>query len=90
MDRDTGLLLVYGLLYLPLIGWAYGRRRRWLGAAGWAVLMGGLLLAFGGAGDWFAWAGLLWAFCAAAGGLLIVMDVVESRRGPTAPPSPLP
>jgi hypothetical protein len=73
------LVAVYVLVYLPMIGWAYGRQRRWLGLAGWAVLMAGLLLAFGGAGDWLAWGGLLWAYLAAAGGLLVIIDLAEVR-----------
>ena len=47
---------------------------------GWDLFVLGLLLAFGGAGDAFAWAGLLWSALAAAGLLLIVMDVFELRR----------
>ncbi|HUG15106.1 MAG TPA: hypothetical protein VMM78_08805 [Thermomicrobiales bacterium] len=74
------LAIMYVGLCLPLIGYAYGRQRRWLGAAGWALLMGGLLLAFGGGGDLFAWAGLLWSSLAAFGGLMVVMDVAEARR----------
>ena len=64
--------------YLVLLVVLYGRRRRWIALAGWALLMGGLLLAFGGAGDWFAWAGLFWSFVAGAGLLLITSDVVET------------
>lgn len=73
------LLAVYALLYLPLTGYLYGRQRRWLGMLGWDLLVLGLLLAFGGAGDAFAWAGLLWTAVAAAGLLLIVSDVVAMR-----------
>jgi hypothetical protein len=63
-----------------LIAYAYGRQRRWLGAGGWALLMGGMLLAIAGGGGLFPWAGLLWATVAAFGGLMIVMDVVEARK----------
>jgi hypothetical protein len=81
LDGSTALAALYLLVYLPLIGWAYGRQRRWHGLAGWALLVGGLLLAFGGAGDAFAWAGLLWSFLAAFGALLIAMDLYAARRG---------
>lgn len=80
MDDLTILLAVYALLYLPLTGYLYGRQHRWFGMLGWDLLVLGLLLAFGGAGDAFAWAGLLWSAVAAAGALLIVTDVVELRR----------
>jgi hypothetical protein len=81
VDQLTILLAVYALLYLPLTGYLYGRQRRWLGMFGWDLLVLGLLLAFGGGGDAFAWAGLLWATVAAAGLLMITADVVETRRG---------
>lgn len=80
VDDLTILLAAYALFYLPLTGYLYGRNRRWLGMAGWDLFILGLLLAFGGAGDAFAWAGLLWSTVAAAGLLLIVTDVVEMRR----------
>jgi hypothetical protein len=77
----TILLLLWAVAYVPLTAYLYGRQRRWLGMLGWDVLVLGLLLAFGGAGDAFAWAGLLWSAIAAAGVLLIVMDLFEMRRG---------
>lgn len=80
MDELTILLAAWALFYLPLTSYLYGRRRRWAGMLGWDLLVLGLLLAFGGAGDAFAWAGLLWSAVAAAGLLLIVTDVVEMRR----------
>jgi hypothetical protein len=80
LSQSLLLAIIYLVVYLPLIGYVYGRQRRWLGAAGWALLMGGVLLATSGGGDLFAWAGLLWASVAAFGGLMIVMDVAEVRR----------
>ena len=71
---------LFVLLYLPAIGYVYGRQRRWFGAAGWAVLMAGVLLVLGGAGDAFAWAALLWLFVAGAGLIMIAIDVAETRR----------
>lgn len=70
---------VYLLVYLPLLAWLYGRQRRWHGMAGWAFLVGGILLAFGGAGDAFAWAGLLWSAVAMFGLLLIATDIYNAR-----------
>jgi hypothetical protein len=77
----TILLILWAVAYVPLTAYLYGRQRRWLGMLGWDVLVLGLLLAFGGAGDAFAWAGLLWTAIAAAGVLLLVMDLFEMRRG---------
>jgi hypothetical protein len=80
VDELTILLAAWALFYLPLTAYLYGRQRRWSGMLGWDLFVLGLLLAFGGAGDAFAWAGLLWSAIAAAGLLLIVTDVVEMRR----------
>lgn len=82
MDASTLLLAVFALGYLAVVGWAYGRRGRWFGAAGWAVLMAGLLLALGGGGDLFAWAGLLWSMLALFGLLIVAIDIAETRRRP--------
>ncbi len=80
MHALTILLGAWALFYLPLTGYLYGRQRRWAGMLGWDLLVLGLLLAFGGAGDAFAWAALLWTGVAATGLLLILIDVVEMRR----------
>ena len=82
VNQLTILIAIYLLLYVPVTAHLYGRQRRWEGMIGWDLLVLGLLLAFGGAGDAFAWAGLLWTFIAAAGLLLIALDValVRSRR----------
>jgi hypothetical protein len=82
----SSIVLAVGYaLFLALIAYSYGRQRRWAGLFGWALLMGGLLLVFGGAGDDIAWGGLLWSFIAAFGALLVLMDVVglmlRRRRG---------
>lgn len=69
------MFAVYGLGVLAL----YGRQRRWSAAIGWPLLVGGALLATGGAGDWFPWAGLLWSFVAAFGLLLVGSDVYLTR-----------
>lgn len=80
MSQSWLLIIIYTVIYLPLIGSVYGRQGRWLGAAGWSLLMGGVLLATGGGGGLFPWAGLLWATVAAFGALVIVMDVLEVRK----------
>jgi hypothetical protein len=79
VEPSTALGAIYLFIYLPLVGWLYGRQRRWYGLAGWALVMGGLLLAFGGAGDRFAWGGLFWLFIAAFGVLLLAMDYFRVR-----------
>jgi hypothetical protein len=78
-ETVTLLLVIFGMVYIPLVAWLYGRQRRWHGAIGWPLLVGGLLLAFGGAGDLFPWAGLLWAFVAAFGLLQVLIDLVAHR-----------
>lgn len=80
MSQTWLFIIIYAVIYLPLIGYVYGRQGRWLGVGGWALLMAGVLLATGGGGDLFPWAGLLWASVAAFGGLMIVMDVLEVRK----------
>jgi hypothetical protein len=80
VSQPAFLLGFYFLIYLPMIVFAYGRLQRWWGMAGWLLLMGGLLLATGGAGELFAWAGLLWSVVSAFGGLLVVMDVIAAKR----------
>jgi hypothetical protein len=77
--NGTTLLIAAYVLYALVILVVYGRQRRWSGAFGWPLLVGGAALAFGGAGDWFAWGGLLWSFIAAFGVLLIVSDVYLTR-----------
>lgn len=79
MEQSVLLIAVY-VLYLSFVGYVYGRQRRWAGAAGWAMVVGGLLLAFGGAGDAFPWAGLVWSFIAGAGVILMVMEIALRRR----------
>jgi hypothetical protein len=74
------LLVLFVVFYVPLVGWMYGRQGRWIGAAGWVLITGGLLLAFGGGGDLFPWAGLLWAFVALFGVLLLAMDIAILRQ----------
>jgi uncharacterized membrane protein len=80
VDSSLLVALVTLALYIPLIGYLYGRQRRWLGGAGWILLTGGLLIAFSGGGELFPWAGLFWAFVAAFGALMIIMELAERRR----------
>ena len=53
--NGTTLLSVIYVAYALGILVVYGRQRRWSGAFGWPLLVGGAALALGGAGDWFAW-----------------------------------
>ena len=68
------------VVVIPFIGYFYGRQGRWIGAAGWFLLLGGQVMLQAGAGDWFAWGGLLWLGVSAFGFLLVIMDTVENRR----------
>ena len=80
MSAATAVLIIVFLVYLGVVGYLYGRQQRWLGLAGWALFMGGMLLAFGGAGDAFPWAGLLWSFTGLFGLVMVVVDVASVRR----------
>lgn len=84
MTGSTGQIIAAGfyfLVFVPLIGYAYGRQRRWAGMLGWWLLIGGqLFLAIGG-GGLFPWAGLSGFFVSAGGILLILADLVRVRRG---------
>lgn len=73
-------LALFFVAYLALIAWLYGRQQRWFGATGWGLLLGGSLLAFGGGGDLFPWAGLLWAFVALGGMLCLGVDIFALRQ----------
>lgn len=64
----------------PLIGYFYGRQGRWTGAAGWFLLLGGQVLLQAGAGDWFAWGGLLWLTASAFGFMLVITDIFANQR----------
>jgi hypothetical protein len=81
MSITTVLAALYALYALAFLA-LYGRQRRWSGAFGWPLLIGGALLAFGGAGSWFAWGGLLWSFVAAFGLLLVLSDIYLNRIYP--------
>lgn len=81
MSATTILLATFLALYLLFTAYLYGRQRRWLGFAGWAIFMIGMLLAFGGGGDAFPWAGLLWACLGLFGIIMVAVDVATVRRG---------
>ena len=80
MSTTTIGLLTLLLLYLAFVGYLYGRQGRWLGLLGWATFMIGMLLAFGGAGDTFPWAGLLWSVIGLFGLVMVAVDVAAVRR----------
>jgi hypothetical protein len=79
VNGTTLALLAAYIAYALAMLVVYGRQRRWSGAFGWPLLVGGAALALGGAGDWFAWGGLLWSCVAAFGLLLIGSDVYLTR-----------
>jgi thiosulfate reductase cytochrome b subunit len=70
---------LYLLLFLPAIGYAYGRQRRWHGACGWALLVGGQVFLAAGGGSLFAWGGLLGFFISGCGLLLVLVDLYTRR-----------
>lgn len=82
MTRTTITLIALLFAYLGLVSYLYGRQRRWLGLLGWATFMIGMLLAFGGAGDTFPWAGLLWSVIGLFGLVMVAVDVAAVRRNP--------
>lgn len=72
--------VLFVLVIVPLIGYFYGRQRRWTGAAGWLLLLGSQVLLQAGAGEWFAWGGLLWLGVSGVGLILIVIDMFTSYK----------
>jgi prepilin signal peptidase PulO-like enzyme (type II secretory pathway) len=72
--------VLFVLVIVPLIGYFYGQQRRWTGAAGWFLLLGGQVMLQAGAGEWFAWAGLFWLGVSAFGLVLVVLDMFTSQR----------
>ena len=71
-----GFMAIYALFF----GVLYGKQRRWWGASGWILLVGGIAALSAGLGDAFAWAGLAFIGVSAVGALCIVIDLA-SRRG---------
>lgn len=80
MDGLWGYGVLFVVFYMPLVLWLYGRRGRWTAGVGWLLVTGGALLLFGGAGDAFPWAGLLWSAVIAFGLLMLAMDIAMSRQ----------
>lgn len=73
-------VVLFVLLIVPLLGYFYGRQRRWTGAAGWFLLLGGQVVLQAGGGGWFAWGGLFWLAVSAFGMIPVVMDMFQNRR----------
>jgi hypothetical protein len=72
--------VLFVVIIIPLIGYFYGRQRRWTGATGWFLLFGGQVMLQAGAGEWFAWGGLFWLAVSAFGLILVVIDMFTSYR----------
>ncbi len=72
--------ILFVVVIIPLIAYFYGRQRRWLGAVGWFLLLGGQVVLQAGGGEWFAWGGLLWLAVSAFGFVLVIMDMFASRK----------
>lgn len=73
-------LLVFLLLYVPIVGYLYGRQGRWSGAAGWSLFVAGVA-GFGvGLSRALAWGGLLFGALGAMGLLLIIIDIAARPR----------
>lgn len=81
MTAQVAVVALFALCAAVLLV-VYARRRRWYGALGWVMLLGGqVFLALGG-GELFAWGGLAGLFVSAFGALLVVMDIALQRRAP--------
>ena len=74
------VLIAFMAIYVLFVGILYGKQRRWWGACGWILLVGGVVALSAGLGDAFAWGGLAFIGVSAAGGLCIVIDVASRRR----------
>ncbi len=73
------ILLLFLAIIVPLIGYLYGRQRRWISAAGWLLLLGGQVVLMIGGGEWFAWGGLFWLTVSGFGIILVIVDLLTSR-----------
>ena len=73
-------VVLFVIIIVPLIGYFYGRQRRWTGAIGWLLLLGGQVMLQAGAGEWFAWGGLFWLAVSGLGLVMVVMDMFTSYR----------
>lgn len=72
-------LLLFLVVIVPLIGYLYGRQRRWISAGGWLLMLGGQVVLMIGGGEWFAWGGLVWLTVSAFGIILVIVDLVTHR-----------
>lgn len=80
LDAWIVVAALYVVVFLPAIGYAYGRQRRWRGACGWALLVGGQVFLAAGGGSLFAWGGLLGFLVSGCGLLLVLFDLYTQRR----------
>ncbi|MFS8530490.1 hypothetical protein [Sphaerobacter thermophilus] len=78
---STAIALVIILaLYLPIVGYLYGRQGRWAGAAGWALLVVSVAGFGTGVSRSFPWGGLVFLAAALFGLMLVVFDVAVRAR----------
>lgn len=80
MDAWIIIVALYALIFLPVIGYVYGRQGRWRGALGWALLVGGQVFLATGGGKWFAWGGLVGFVVSGLGLLWVIVDLYTLRR----------
>ena len=72
-----GFMAIYSIFVSVL----YGRQSRWSAAIGWILLVGGIVALSTGLGHAFPWGGLAFIFLAAAGVLLLLLEIASRRAG---------
>lgn len=73
-------LLIFLILYVPLVTFLYGRQGRWSGALGWSLFVAGVAGLAVGAAARFPWGGLALSAAAAMGLLLVLLDLAARPR----------
>jgi len=66
-------------LYTLFVGVLYGQQRRWSAAAGWILLVGGVVALSAGLGHAFPWGGMAFIFVSAAGLVLLLLELASRR-----------
>jgi hypothetical protein len=74
------VLIGFMAVYVLFIGVLYGKQRRWWGAWGWILIVGGIVALSAGLGDSFAWGGLAFIGVSAVGALCLAFDLASRRR----------
>lgn len=68
------------VLYLPIVGYLYGRQGRWAGAAGWSLLVAAVAGFGTGVSQAFPWGGLAFVAVGLFGLMLVAFDMVVWSR----------